>query len=112
MHELGITRNVVAIVSEHAKGRKVARVTLEIGQLSAILPDAIRFCFDAVAQGTAVEGAALTINQIDGRGRCRDCGSEFPTPALVTPCACGSRNIQRLSGEELNIKSLQLKEAA
>ncbi|MHC5825016.1 MAG: hydrogenase/urease maturation nickel metallochaperone HypA, partial [Nostoc sp.] len=46
MHELGITKNIVAIVAEHARGAKVQRVLLEIGKLSAIMPNAIRFCFD------------------------------------------------------------------
>ena len=46
MHELSITRNIGAIVGEHARGRKVTRVRLKIGKLSAIMPDAIRFCFE------------------------------------------------------------------
>ena len=52
MHELGITRNIVAIVSEHAKGCKVARVALDVGRLSGVMSDAIRFSFDVVAPGT------------------------------------------------------------
>ena len=32
MHELGITQNIVAIVGEAAKGRRVHRVTLEVGE--------------------------------------------------------------------------------
>ena len=91
MHELGIARSIVAIVDEHAHGRKVKRVTLEVGALSAVLPDAIAFCFDVVAAGTVAEGARLDVNRIEGRGRCRAGGSELPTPDLVTPCACGSR---------------------
>lgn len=112
MHELGITRSIVAIVGEHARDRKVRRVTLDIGALSAVMPEAIRFCFDVAAQGTALEGAALDIERIEGRGRCRSCGAEFPTPSLVTFCACGSREIERLSGEELKIRSMELEEAA
>jgi hydrogenase nickel incorporation protein HypA/HybF len=112
MHELGIARSIVAIVDEHARGRKVRRVTLQIGALSAILPDAVSFCFDVVAAGTAVEGAKLDIDRIAGRGRCRTCGAQFPTPDLVTPCACGSRDIERLAGDELKIKSMELEEAA
>ena len=34
MHELGITRNIVKIVEEAAKGRRVKRVTLDVGQFS------------------------------------------------------------------------------
>ena len=76
MHEMGITQSIVAIVAEQADGRKVKRVTLEIGKLAAVMPDAIRFCFDVVAQGSALDGAALDIIEIPGRARCLDCGSD------------------------------------
>ena len=45
MHELGITRNIVAIATEHAGESRVKRITLDIGKLSAILPESIRFLF-------------------------------------------------------------------
>jgi hydrogenase nickel incorporation protein HypA/HybF len=108
MHELGITRNIVGIVTEAAKGRRVTRVTLEVGQLSGVMASAIAFCFDAVAQGTPLDGAALDIREIEGRARCTHCNTEFPTPTLYTPCPCGSRETVRLAGEELMIKTLEL----
>jgi Zn finger protein HypA/HybF involved in hydrogenase expression len=43
MHELGITRNIVAIVADAANGRRVRCVTLEIGKLSGVMKDAIAF---------------------------------------------------------------------
>jgi hydrogenase nickel incorporation protein HypA/HybF len=108
MHELSIARSIVAIVGEQAKGRKVMRVTLEIGKLSAIMPEAIRFCFDVVAKGSALDGAALDIVEIPGRARCLDCGADVALHDLTGRCACGSRRLQRLTGEELNIKSMEL----
>jgi hydrogenase nickel incorporation protein HypA/HybF len=110
MHELGITQNIVAIVSEAARGRRVRKVTLEIGALSGVMPEAIAFCFDVVAAGTPIEGAALDIRKVEGRGRCRTCGAEFAAPTLYTPCACGSRQIERVAGEELLIKTMELEE--
>jgi hydrogenase nickel incorporation protein HypA/HybF len=107
MHELGITRNIVAIVSEHAGGRAVKSVTLEIGALSAILPEAIRFCFDVVAKDTSLDGAQLDIVLVAARGRCKACGCEFAQATLFAPCPCGSRDVDRLTGEELNIKSYE-----
>jgi hydrogenase nickel incorporation protein HypA/HybF len=67
VHELSITRNVVAIVSERATGQRVTRVRLEIGRLSAVVPDSIRFCFDICAQGTPLEGATLEIVESAGQ---------------------------------------------
>jgi hydrogenase nickel incorporation protein HypA/HybF len=112
MHELGITRNIVAIVDEAAKGRHVRRVTLEIGKLSGVMSDAITFCFDVVTEGTALEGASLEIHEIEGRARCESCGSEFATDTLLATCGCGSHRLTRLAGEELNVKSMELMEAA
>jgi len=112
VHELAITRNIVTLVSEAAAGRRVTRVTLEIGKLSGVMAEAIEFCFDVVARGTALDGAALEIRLIDGAAQCRDCGREFPTETLFTRCPCGSRQTVRLRGEELNIKSMELEEAA
>ena len=112
MHELGISRNIVAIVGEAARGRRVRRVVLEIGKLSGVVPDAISFCFDAVAQGTSVEGASLDIREIEGRARCLACDAEFPVVTLLAACACGSRRLIHVAGEELNVKSMELDEVA
>lgn len=112
MHELGITRNIVAIVEDAAAGRRVRRVTLDVGKLSAVMPDAIAFCFEAVARGTALEGATLDIRQIEGRARCDSCASEFAVDTLWASCACGSRRLTRLQGEELNIKSMEVEQEA
>jgi hydrogenase nickel incorporation protein HypA/HybF len=66
MHELGITRNIVSIVGQAARGRRVVRITLEIGALAGIEPRAIAFCFDVVASGTTAEGAVLDIVPLAG----------------------------------------------
>jgi hydrogenase nickel incorporation protein HypA/HybF len=109
VHELSITRNMVAIVAEHAAGQRVRRVRLEVGRLSAVMPDALRFCFDICAQGTAAEGAELEIIEIAGRARCRACGDELELDDLVGCCpACGSAALSVIAGEELNIKEMEV----
>jgi hydrogenase nickel incorporation protein HypA/HybF len=111
MHELGITQNIVAIVAEHAQGRPVARVVLEIGALAGVMTDSIVFCFDIVAAETPLEGAILEIHRIEARGRCRACGTEFMRKTLFSPCVCGARDVERLSGEELRIREYELDRA-
>jgi hydrogenase nickel incorporation protein HypA/HybF len=61
MHELGIVQEVVDAIAERAGDAHVHRVTLEIGPLSGLAPDAVRLYFELVAQGTALEGARLEI---------------------------------------------------
>ena len=71
MHELSLTRNIVSIVTEKSKGAKIRQVTLEIGKFSAVLPDALQFCFDIVTKGTVAEGADLEIIETPGIGKMR-----------------------------------------
>ncbi len=111
MHELAITCSIVELADEAANNRRVRRLTIEVGALSGVMSDAIAFCFDEVARGTALEGATLDIRRIEARARCRDCDAEFVPTALYTPCACGSIRLVWLQGQELNLKSMELEEA-
>jgi hydrogenase nickel incorporation protein HypA/HybF len=113
MHELSITRNVVAIVAERAAGQRVTRVRLQIGCLSAVLPDAIRFCFDICAADTPLAGARLEIDEIGGRGRCDDCGAETALSIPAGRCpACGAAGLRLIAGQELNIKEMEVESCA
>jgi hydrogenase nickel incorporation protein HypA/HybF len=108
MHELALTQSVVEIVTEHAQGRCVRSVTLEIGKFTCVTPDAIRFCFDVAATGTLLEGASLEIIEIEARARCTVCGETFVQETLWAPCRCGSHDCKRISGEELRVKEYEV----
>ena len=108
MHELSITRSIVDLVAERAAGATVHVVRLEIGKLSAIMPDAIRFCFDICAQDTVLDGAQLDIIEIPGRGRCRRCGGEFAMEDFLAQCQCGSIDIECIDGKQLKIKEMEV----
>jgi hydrogenase nickel incorporation protein HypA/HybF len=108
MHELAITQEVVEIVTDRCQGARVARVVLEIGRLTAILPDAVRFCFDVCAAGTVVEGAALDIIETPGSGRCTACGAIVPMEQAFARCACGCSDLEWLTGEELRVREVEV----
>lgn len=113
MHELSLTRNVVAIVAERAAGQRVTRVLLEIGRLSGIMPEAVRFCFDVCAADTALAGARLDIDEIPGRGHCSDCNVDVILSDLVGRCpACGTPSLALIAGRELNIKEMEVESCA
>ncbi len=113
MHELGITRSVVAIVAEHANGHKVLSVTLEVGQLSGLLPEAIRFCFDVCSKGTVLEDAQLNIIEPAGRGHCSACGAQTQLSAPLGRCPqCGEPTLQVVAGTELKIKQMETESCA
>ena len=66
MHELGLTRRIVAIVAEHAGPRRVRRVRLAIGPLACVEPRSLSFCFDLAAEGTVLAGATLEFLEAEG----------------------------------------------
>lgn len=112
MHELGITQSIVDIAEKTAReqnAEKVLSVTVVIGELSGVIPDAVEFCFEVCIQETLLEGSRLIINYIPGLGRCDDCGAEVKIDNMTFNCAdCGSYALQRTQGEELNIKELEI----
>ena len=108
MHELAITESIVAAVVERMPDTTVRRVRLEIGRLSGVVPDAVRFCFDLVAAGSPVEGARLEIDEPPGRARCRSCGCAFAVEGLVVLCPCGSADVEVVGGDELLVRAVEV----
>ncbi len=54
MHEVGITRSLVEIAEDHARragSKRVLSVSVDIGELSGVVAEAVEFCFSAVTQG-------------------------------------------------------------
>ena len=108
MHELGITQEIVEIVTSRCRGVKIARVVVEIGKLSAVLPEAVQFCFELCAEGTLAEGARLEIVQIAGEGRCRECGARVVLERPLGRCECGNTDLEFVAGDELRIREMEL----
>jgi hydrogenase nickel incorporation protein HypA/HybF len=108
MHELAIAESIVDAVCERAAGRTVHRVTIRIGALTAVVPEAMHFCFDLAVEGTVADGATLEIEQRPGRARCRDCGAEVTLADLILLCPCGSADLAVTAGRELQIVSMEV----
>ena len=108
MHELAITQSVIEMITDRIPDARVTLVRLEIGRLAGIVPDSVAFCFDLVAQGTNVEGAALDITQPPGRFQCHRCGAQFEHDDLIALCRCGSADLSVLSGQQLRIASVEV----
>jgi hydrogenase nickel incorporation protein HypA/HybF len=108
MHELAITEGLVDAVTERLPGVRVTHVRLEIGALSGVVADSVRFCFDLVTEGTNLEGAALEIALPPALCRCRVCGGEFEPDGPFAICSCGSAEVTVLAGQDLKITSVQV----
>ena len=108
MHELGITRSIVETGSQRAAGRPVARVTVEVGRLVAVMPDAMRFCYDICAVGTELEGSVLEIVEMPAAALCRDCGAHVVLDQTIGRCDCGGIDLELVAGQELRVREMEL----
>lgn len=108
MHELAVTESVIDAISAQLSDMRVTVVRLEIGKLSGVMPDAVRFCFELAGEGTCVEGARLDITEPEGTGECRACGAVFPARDPLALCPCGSAEVTVTGGAELTIKAVEV----
>lgn len=108
MHELAITQSVVNAVQERLGDALVRTVTLEIGALSGVVADSVRFCFELCVDGTPLQGAELDIIESPGAAVCRVCGAEFEVDDLLPLCACGSAELSITGGQQLLIKQVEM----
>lgn len=114
MHEMSITQAMLEIVREQmAKNgiERLGRVRIQVGELTAVEPDSLRFCFEVCTQGTSLGGAVLEVEEIPLTGRCRDCGAEFEMDGPLALCSsCQGVAVEIIAGRELDIISIETHE--
>ena len=108
MHELAITQSVVDTVTARLPDARVLSITLEIGRLSGVVSDSVRFCFPMCVDGTPLHGTELEIIDIPGRAYCHGCDRDIELPDPIPLCPCGSTDLRVTSGHELTIKHVKV----
>ncbi|GID30416.1 hydrogenase maturation nickel metallochaperone HypA/HybF [Paractinoplanes brasiliensis] len=108
MHELSIAESVVAAVCERAGDRRVHSVRMRIGAFTAVVPDAMQFCFGLAVEGTVADGARLDIEHRPGAVHCRACGADTDLADMLLLCPCGSADVAVTAGRELQIVSMEV----
>ena len=112
MHEISLMKVILETVKEEmAKcgAKKLNRLALRIGTLTAVEPEAIRFAFTSSIEKSALFGAKLDIIESSISGKCSECGTEFQLTELDSACPiCNSTDIKRLTGTELDIISIDV----
>lgn len=71
MHEVGIIQDLINSIQKKISGRndfkEVKKVYIRLGELMGVTEESLRFWFQALSKGTALEGAVLDINVVSGR---------------------------------------------
>lgn len=111
MHELGVVFKVADSVVRVAKengAERICRVTLEIGQVSTVVPEYLQDVWKWNCKRTPMlDGCALDIERIPAVTHCRACGQDYATVPQGRTCPhCGSGDTFLLRGNEFNIKDI------
>jgi hydrogenase nickel incorporation protein HypA/HybF len=96
---MSIAQSLIQILQEEMAKHGAATlrsVRLSIGEMSAIVPESLSFCFEIITQGTPLEGAKLLMDRIPLKGYCPDCDRPFDIKDFVFICpTCGSRQVKK-----------------
>ena len=112
MHEVGLMQQALELALDSARNQGASRIhclTMRIGPLAGVVPDALRFAFDIVTQGTQAEGAMLEVREVPILCWCAGCSLEFSPPDFVCVCpVCGLLTSDVRQGKELDVVSLEV----
>jgi len=108
MYELAVAQSMFDIAQRHARGQRVSKIEVRVGDLCQVVPASLIFAFELIAQGTELEGAELAIKRVPATGVCRDCGSCIPLADFPLMCSsCGGLDFDVAGGEELEVECLE-----
>ena len=112
MHEMSIANSILEAVRKESAARggvHVNKVGVRVGELAAIDPESLRFCFEAIVQGSDLEPLALEIEVRPRQQRCPACDLTFAVKAYDVTCpTCGSSTTECVSGDELDLAYLEI----
>ena len=110
MHELGILYHVVEKLDEIKEAEKLSiidSVTLEVGELSAVVPSFLEECWPAAVYKTTYVDTKLIIESIEGIVNCKSCYKNYNLMKANGVCPhCGEEKSTLVSGDEFNIKEI------
>ena len=112
MHELGTVFYVISEVENVCRENdltKVGSVTLQIGEVSGIIPEYIVDYWNwAIKKSEFLKEAELKIETLEAVTYCEDCEKTYSTMKYKKICPyCGSERTYLLTGNEYNIKEIE-----
>ncbi len=107
MHELSLIENIIDIILEEMPKHNLTRIesiSLKVGQMRQVVPEALLFGFECLSKDTPLEGAELIMENIAIKGRCDHCEEDIILENWFDPCpGCGAMHLPIVAGKELEI---------
>ena len=114
-----MVQSLVEVVETAVPRGRIYAVAVEIGELTAVLPEALQFCFTLCTADTRLEGATLQVIDLPAVLRCRACGARVVRERArgdagggarlwTSACSCGGTELQVEQGEEVRLRHVEV----
>lgn len=111
MHEFSLIENIIEIILAELPRHQISRVekiSLRIGQMRQVVPDALSFGFECLSKQTPLEGAVLEVESVPVRVVCQSCQTGFEVKNWLDGCpTCQTHDFRIISGKELEITGFE-----
>ncbi|MFY9940271.1 MAG: hydrogenase maturation nickel metallochaperone HypA [Silvibacterium sp.] len=112
MHELSIAMSIIDMALDEAERRRVTidAVHLELGPLSGVVAEALRFSYEIACKGTSLEGSRLVIREVQIEVYCLACNAQKTLRSMQWFCCpdCGAPTSDVIHGRELVVSALEV----
>ena len=112
MHEFSIMQAALETAAQKTRAAgatQIHRLTVRVGKLSGVVPEALRFAFDALKEKTLAAQAELQIVEVPAIGWCADCAAEFAVAEINYECPrCRQPSGELRRGREMDLASLEI----
>jgi len=112
MHEFSIMQAALEAAGEKTRAAgasQIHRITLRIGSLSGVVPEALRFAFDALKDQSLAAQADLEIVEVSAVAFCPACATEFAVTEINYECPrCHEPSGQLRCGKEMELAALEI----
>jgi len=113
MHELGIVFYVVEQVEKVAKennAKKVLSVTLELGEVSGVIPSYFMDLWNwTIKKHELLQDCQMELVNLQAISYCEDCKKTYETVKHGKKCPyCGSDRTYLVTGNQINLKNIKV----
>jgi len=119
MHELSMADAMVKTVLDVAKennAQEITEVTIEVGELTMLNPEQLKFMIEVLSENTLLEGAEIRIDTIPIEIECKSCdyvgaikSDELDHYVTIVNCPeCQKRDLEIIKGRECTVKSIKI----
>lgn len=107
MHEFSIAEAILTQVRRYTPDDALVRdVSIRVGALRGLEPEALQMSWTAVIAGTSIDGATLTVDQRPWTITCSTCGRSWTSEVPFVDCVCGNTTPAPTGGDELDLVSI------